>query len=184
MHTGRRILLLVAVVASGATVLGPSTVQARKKSAPPSDSKPQVAQQDESTQRPQGEPPSVGPMDIFADVERGWNSGNVDPILRHFGSQKVAISIEGTGPSGGKFSRNQSYYLLKDLFRYTLTRKFEFVQYRKPNEEGNETFAVAERHYQKSDDGRLFKDKVYVSLNLERAGDEERWVISEIKSIR
>jgi hypothetical protein len=182
MDSGRRILLLIAVLASVATVLS-STVQARKKSAPPSDSK-TVAQQDESSAKPQGDPSSLGPMDIFADVERGWNAGNVDPILRHFGSQKVAISIEGTGPSGGKFSRNQSYYLLKDLFRYTLTRKFEFVQYRKPSEEGNETFAVAERHYQKSDDGRLFKDKVYVSLNLERDGDAERWVISEIKSIR
>ena len=123
-------------------------------------------------------------MDVFADIERGWNSGNVDPILRHFGNQKVAISVQGTGPSGGTFSRNQSYYLLKDLFRYTLTRKFEFVQYRKPSDEGSQTFAVAERHYQKSDDGRLFKDKVYVSLHLERDGNQERWVVDEIKSIR
>ncbi|HEU4929809.1 MAG TPA: hypothetical protein VFU38_08260 [Candidatus Krumholzibacteria bacterium] len=125
-----------------------------------------------------------GPMDVFADIERGWNAGNVDPILRHFGSQKVAISVQGTGPSGGTFSRNQSYYLLKDLFRYTLTRKFEFVQYRKPSDDGSDTFAVAERHYQKSDDGRLFKDKVYVSLHLERDGEQERWVVDEIKSIR
>ncbi len=125
-----------------------------------------------------------GPMDVFADIERGWNAGDVDPILRHFGSQKVAISVQGTGPSGGTFSRNQSYYLLKDLFRYTLTRKFEFVQYRKPSDDGTQTFAVAERHYQKSDDGRLIKDKVYVSLHLERDGEQERWVVDEIKSIR
>lgn len=125
-----------------------------------------------------------GPMDVFADIERGWNAGDVDPILRHFGSQKVAISVQGTGPSGGTFSRNQSYYLLKDLFRYTLTRKFEFVQYRKPSDDGSDTFAVAERHYQKNDDGRLFKDKVYVSLHLEHDGEQERWVVDEIKSIR
>ena len=131
--------------------------------------------------QPQGTP---GPMDVFADIERGWNAGNVDPILRHFGSQKVAISVQGTGPSGGTFSRNQSYYLLKDLFRYTLTRKFEFVQYRKPSDDGSDTFAVAERHYQKSDDGRLFKDKVYVSLHLEHDGEQDRWVVDEIKSIR
>jgi hypothetical protein len=83
------------------------------------------------------------------------------------------------------FSRNQSYYLLKDLFRYTLTKKFEFVQYRKPeSDDDSDTFAVAERHYQKTDDGRLIKDKVYVSLHLERDGDEARWVVDEIKSIR
>ena len=45
-------------------------------------------------------------------------------------------------------------------------------------------FAVAERHYQKNDDGQLIKDKVYVSLHLERDGDDERWVVDEIKSIR
>jgi hypothetical protein len=125
-----------------------------------------------------------GPMDVFADIERGWNSRNVDMILRHFGTQKVAISVDGTGPSGGSFSRNQSYYLLKDLFRYTITRKFEFTQYRKPGEDGGQSFAIAERQYQKTDDGRLFKDKVYVSLHLEQADDGDHWVVDEIKSIR
>jgi hypothetical protein len=125
-----------------------------------------------------------GPMNVFADIERGWNARNVDLILRHFGSQKVAISVDGTGPSGGNFSRNQSYYLLKDLFRYTITRKFEFTQFRKPGDEGGQSFAIAERQYQKTDDGRLFKDKVYVSLHLEENDDGQRWVVDEIKSIR
>jgi hypothetical protein len=129
-----------------------------------------------------------GPMAVYADIENGWRENKVDKILRHFGRGKVTLSIEGTGPSGGQFSRNQSYYLLKDLFKYTITRKFEFVQYRKPNKEGKTTFAVAERHYQKRDDGRLFKDKIYVSLHLERSRDGdapgEHWVIDEIKSIR
>jgi hypothetical protein len=126
-----------------------------------------------------------GPMDVFADIERGWNSRNVDLVLRHFGAQKVAISVDGTGPSGGTFSRSQSYYLLKDLFRYTTTKKFEFVQYRKPGDEGGrDTFAIAERHYRKTDDGRLFTDKVYVSLHLEHADDRDRWVVDQIKSIR
>lgn len=129
-----------------------------------------------------------GPMAVFTEIEKAWNKKNVDGILRHFGGGKVTISIGGTGPSGGQFSKNQSYYLLKDLFKYTITRKFEFVQYRKPNREGKSSFAVAERHYQKRDDGRLFKDKIYVSLHLESvpSGDpaRNRWVIDEIKSIR
>jgi hypothetical protein len=181
MESRLRILLLGFVTVA---VLGPAAVPAAKKTSPG-----EVASQSRSS--PKDEPKggaeareAAGPMDVFADIERAWKAGQVDPILRHFGNQKVAISIQGTGPSGGTFSRNQSYYLLKDLFRYTLTRKFEFVQYRKPNEDGNETFAVAERHYQKSDDGQLIKDKVYVSLHLERDGKTERWVVDEIKSIR
>jgi len=125
-----------------------------------------------------------GPMDVFDDIEQGWISRNVDLILRHFGAQKVAISIDGTGPSGGSFSKSQSYYLLKDLFRFTVTKKFEFVQFRKSSEDGSQSFAIAERQYQRRDDGRLIKDKVYVSLHLERDGDRERWVVDEIKSIR
>jgi hypothetical protein len=137
--------------------------------------------------QPQGqsaENETPGPMDVFNDIEQGWTSRNVDLILRHFGSQKVAISVDGTGPSGGSFSRNQSYYLLKDLFRFTVTKKFEFVQFRKSSDDGSQSFAIAERHYQRRDDGRLIKDKVYVSLHLERDDGRERWVVDEIKSIR
>lgn len=176
MVTRLRILLIFMLLA--AAVSGPGTTPAQAKDS--------VASQESSNKGKKGRSgaDAAGPMDVFADIERGWNAGSVDPILRHFGNQKVAISVQGTGPSGGTFSRNQSYYLLKDLFRYTLTRKFEFVQYRKPSDDGSETFAVAERHYQKNDDGRLIKDKVYVSLHLERDGEQERWVVDEIKSIR
>jgi len=123
-------------------------------------------------------------MKVFSDIERAWNKENVNAILAHYGKGKVAISIEGTGPAGGKFSRNQSYYLLKDLFAYTVTRKFEFKQYRRPEDDGNTSFAVAERHFQRTDDGRLIKDKIYVSLHLEGSGQHSRWVVDEIKSIR
>lgn len=127
------------------------------------------------------------PMQIFSDIEKGWNAEKVDLILQHFGQGKVTISIDGTGPSGGEFSRNQSYYLLTDMFKYTITKKFEIVQYRKPEKSGYTSFVVAERYYQKTDDGRLFKDKIYVSLHLEPGGQKtgkQRWVVDEIKSIR
>jgi hypothetical protein len=129
----------------------------------------------------------VGPMEVFSDIEKGWNSETVGLILKHFGEGKVAISIDGTGPSGGHFSRNQSYYLLTDMFKYTITKKFEIVQYRKPSDNGNTSFIVADRFYQRTNDGRLFKDKIYVSLHLESAENApggKRWVVDEIKSIR
>jgi len=146
-----------------------------------------VSQQQGETAPDAQEPVEEGveaPLDVFADIEKAWKDGDVAGILSHFGRQKVWISVEGTGPSGGQFSRNQSYYLLKDLFKYTITRRFEFVQFRKPEEEGRTTFAVAERHFQRTDDGRLYKDKIYVSLHLESGSKEERWVVDEIKSMR
>jgi len=121
-----------------------------------------------------------GPIAVFAEVEAGWKSEQVQQILRHYGKGKVAISIEGSSPTGGQFSRNQSYYLFQDLFKFTITEKFQFVQYRHVSDGRDNVYAVAERRYKRNDDGRLFKDKIYVSLRPE----ENRWVISEIKSIR
>jgi hypothetical protein len=132
--------------------------------------KPRLAQPQEAT----------GPIAVFADVEAGWKNEEVQRILRHYGKGKVAISIEGSGPTGGQFSRNQSYYLFQDLFKYTITQKFQFVQYRHVSDGRDDVYAVAERHYKRNDDGRLYKDKIYVSLHRE----DGRWVISEIKSIR
>jgi hypothetical protein len=120
------------------------------------------------------------PLSIFADIERGWRGGNIDGILGHYGKSKVALSISGAGPKGGYFSKNQSYYLFKDLFKYTITKKFEFTQYRNIHDGDRKVYAVAERQYKRKDDGRLYQDKIYVSLQREN----ERWVISEIKSVR
>ena len=122
---------------------------------------------------------TLGPIGVFADIEEGWRKSKLDPILRHFGKAKVAISIEGD-ISGGTFSKSQTYYLLQDLFKYTITSKFEFVQYRNVSDGRVKVYAVAEREFRRNDDGRLFEDKIYVSLQLE----EDRWVISEIKSVR
>lgn len=180
-------VLVIALSAGLALLLLPEDTAARPQETASAEATGAVVSQkaDKEDKKETADPDeSAGPMAVFDDIELAWNKGNVDLILRHFGSQKVAISVEGTGPSGGSFSRNQSYYLLKDLFRYTITRKFEFTQYRKPGDEGGQSFAIAERQYQKTNDGRLFKDKVYVSLHLESDNDRERWVVDEIKSIR
>ena len=123
---------------------------------------------------------TLGPIGVFADIEDGWKKENVDKILRHYGKGKVAIAIEGIGPTGGEFSKNQSHYLFKDLFKYTITTKFQFVQYRNVSDDHARVYAVAERTYKRNDDGRVFQDKIYVSLQLEN----DLWVISEIKSVR
>jgi hypothetical protein len=153
-----------------------------------------VVPQQKSTEPPEKSTPEkrkkqspAGPMEIFSDIEKGWSAETVELILKHFGDGRVTISIDGTGPSGGQFSKNQSYYLLTDMFKYTITKKFEIVQYHKPDDTSNTSFVVAERFYQRTNDGRLFKDKIYVSLHLEPAKNVptgKRWVVDEIKSIR
>jgi hypothetical protein len=125
----------------------------------------------------------IGPMAVLDDIEAGWTSGNADLILRHFGANKVSIVIDGSGP-GGSYSKDQGYYVFKELFKATVTRKFVFIQIRNTNDESTSTFAIAERRYQRRDDGRQVKDKVYVSVHLEPGGDSGRWVLDEIKSIR
>lgn len=124
------------------------------------------------------------PMRVFADIEEAWGKGDVERILSHIGRGKVRFSVGGTGPSGGAFSRSQSYYLLRDLFQFTTTQRFEFVQFRTSTDDGRTTFAIAERHYQRTDDGRTYKDKIYISLHRDGRGEAARWVIDEIKSIR
>jgi len=180
-------LLLFGLVSPHNLALGPESALA-------SPGEVRIVSQQKSTEAPEKSVPEkessqsfVGPMEVFTDIEKGWNAESVDLILRHFGAGRVTISIDGTGPSGGQFSRNQSYYLLTDMFKYTITKKFEIVQYRKPEDTGNTSFVVAERFYQRTNDGRLFKDKIYVSLHLEPAEDVpsgQRWVVDEIKSIR
>jgi hypothetical protein len=134
---------------------------------------------------PQAEAPvteSAGPMPVLDDIQEGWANGDADLILRHFGSNKVNIVIDGSGP-GGSYSKDQGYYLFKDLFKATQTRKFVFIQIRNSGEGGSSTFAIAERRYQRRDDGRQIKDKVYISLHQEHS-EGGRWVLDEIKSIR
>ncbi len=125
----------------------------------------------------------LSPRQVFDEIERSWVNGSERGILKHYGKARVTLAVDGDRPQRAKVSKNQSYYLLKDLFKFTITRKFEFVQYRESPEAGT-AFAVAERHYQRADDGRLIKDKVYVALEFEGRPERGRWVVTEIKSIR
>jgi hypothetical protein len=123
------------------------------------------------------------PTDVLDDIQAGWTNQNAELILRHFGSNKVIISIDGSGP-GGSYSKDQGYFVFKELFKSTVTRKFVFVQIRTSNDDGTASFAIAERRYQRRDDGRQIKDKVYIALHVERERDSGRWVLDEIKAIR
>jgi hypothetical protein len=119
------------------------------------------------------------PAPVFASIERAWVIGNVDSVLGHFGSRKVAISLPG-GPQDGTFSRAQSYFILKDLFDATRTEEFSFVSIRQPEGQPHTALGSAERLFRRKDSSRLLQDRIFVLLALE----EGRWVVVEIKSVR
>jgi hypothetical protein len=174
-HAPASLLLLIGASAL-LLILHPVSIAADDREGPPDT----LVSGEDSIAKVTNKEDKVGPISVFADIEGAWQDEKVGDILRHYGKNKVTISIEGTGPAGGSFSKNQSHYLLKDLFDYTITERFEFVQYRNVKDGRSRVYAVAEREYKRNDDGRKFEDKIYVSLHLEN----DRWVISEIKSIQ
>jgi hypothetical protein len=174
--TAFTLLVLCGFVLSGAhQVVAKPPVVRTKPAAEQKPGKPPASEKSKSSKKED----NLGPIGVFADIEAGWSEEKVSLITKHFGDKKVNISLDG-GRVGGAFSRSQSHYLLKDLFEYTITERFEFVQYRNVTDGKAKVYAVAERSYKRNDDGRLFSDKIYVSLHQEK----DRWVISEIKSVR
>ena len=117
---------------------------------------------------------------IFSRIEKAWAAGDARALVRTFGRRKVFISLPDGGPAGGLFSRDQSYYILKDLFGTARTEEFAFVTIHGPEAERSTAFGLAKRVFRPRDAGSALRDRVFVSLVLE--GD--RWVVSEIKSVR
>jgi len=120
------------------------------------------------------------PADVFASIERAWVVGSADAVVAQFGKRKVYLSLPDGGPSGGHFSRAQSYFILKDLFAATRTEEFSFVSIRQPEEQPDNAIGLAERSFRRRDSSRALTDRIFVSLVRE----EHRWVVAEIKSVR
>jgi hypothetical protein len=117
---------------------------------------------------------------VFSSIEKAWAAGDARALVQTFGRRKVFISLPDGGPEGGLFSRDQSYYILKDLFGTARTEEFSFVTIHGPEAERSTAFGLAKRVFRPRDAGSALRDRVFVSLVLE--GD--RWVVSEIKSVR
>ncbi|MEW6686482.1 MAG: hypothetical protein AB1393_09815 [Candidatus Edwardsbacteria bacterium] len=117
-------------------------------------------------------------LQIFATIERAWQSGEVDSILQFVGEKRITLSFEKGGPKKGKFGKRQLRYVLGDLFKYTLLEKFSFVRYEEIRNHPEKAIALAEREYRLEKEGEIFKDKVEVILERE----EEKWMLVEINS--
>jgi len=112
--------------------------------------------------------------------ERAWMIGNAQGVVQQFGDRKVYISLPDGGPRGGQFSRDQSYFILKDFFDGTRTEEFSFLSIRQPEEQQDTAIGLATRTFRRRDSSRMLTDRIFVSLVLEGP----RWVVSEIKSVR
>lgn len=117
---------------------------------------------------------------VFASLERAWVIGNVDSVVGHFGKRKVHLSLPDGGPQDGVYSRNQSYFIFKDLFDGTRTEGFSFVAIRRAEDQPGTAIGRAERTFRRRGSSRLVQDRIFVSLVQEDA----RWVVAEIKSVR
>jgi hypothetical protein len=120
----------------------------------------------------------TGPLAVFAEVERAWTDGDVEALVELLDpEEKVRLEFAGGGPRGGWFNRDQAFFLLKDMFAYSSTERFEFRKYWNLDSQGRSPYAVAEREILTN--GALNEDEVYISLR--RRG--ESWYVGEIRSI-
>lgn len=125
-------------------------------------------------------PDSLRPAVVFASIERAWVTGDAAAVVQQFGKRKAYISLPDGGPQGGHFSRDQSYFILKDFFDGTRTEEFSFVTIRAPEEDRNSAIGQAVRSFRRRNSSRMLQDRIFVSLVLEDA----RWVVSEIRAVR
>lgn len=126
-------------------------------------------------------PPGLpdGPLAVFAALEKAWAEEDADAVVALLDPEdRVRIAMATAGPRGGWFNRDQAYFLVKDMFAFTETERFEFERYWNLDSRGRSPYAVAVRDLDGGGSGPR-TDRVYISLR-KRDG---AWYIGEIRSI-
>ncbi len=125
------------------------------------------------------------PLAALHEIEAAWRRADVRALIAHLGPGRVTIALDAERRHrSNTYSRDQAFFVFRDLFRSTRTVEFAFAQVR-TNARGRRTCsAVARWRYRRVDDGRERRGRVFVSLRREAQGDGARWVIDEIQAIR
>jgi hypothetical protein len=113
---------------------------------------------------------------VFERIARAWQQGRAETLAAFLGEGKVTITLPRV--VGGVLSKDQAEYVLRDMFKYSSTERFEFVKYDTFVSEG--VAGIAEWFYRSSKGGPVTKDRVSVWL-VKEGKDKPRWVIKEIK---
>lgn len=125
-------------------------------------------------------PPADHPLKVFKGIERAWNGGDAASIASFVGEGRVSIDVRGIGQRGGEFSRSQVLFLFRKMFESDEQTKFEFVKFHNLDKPDRKVFGIAYRSYKNIRSGKVYQDKVYVTLGREGPG----WVVAEIKTTR
>ena len=120
------------------------------------------------------------PLKVFKGIERAWQKENADGIAVYARSGRVFLDVRGIGKKGGYFSRSQVKYLFRDMFKVDEQLKFEFVKFKNLEEPDRKVYGIAYRSCKNHRSGKVFQDKVYVTLGREGSA----WVVTEIKTTR
>ena len=118
------------------------------------------------------------PPPVFKGIERAWQKGDAEALSKYTGKSKILLNVRGMEQASGYFSKPQFYFLFKNLFKVNRHERFVFVKYHNLERPDRKVYGIANRSYKNVRSGRLFQDKVYVTLK--REGEE--WVLVEIKS--
>jgi hypothetical protein len=91
---------------------------------------PAVGQESLAREPVEGAPESLdSPMAVFAALERFWSDDAGDSLIARVCPDRIRLSFRRIGPRDGTFERAQAEYLLADLFSFTRTDSFFFVEY-------------------------------------------------------
>lgn len=120
------------------------------------------------------------PLATFKGIEKAWIGEDASALSHFVGDAKVFVSIRGIGQRGGYFSRPQVHYLFKRMFKNYENVKFDFVKYHNLDDPERRVYGIAYRTYRNRRNGKMHKDKVYITLSKEGDG----WTVSEIKATK
>lgn len=120
------------------------------------------------------------PLKVFKGIERAWKKENADGLASFAGRGRVYLDVRGIGKKGGYYSKSQVKYLFKDMFKADDQLKFEFVKFHNLEKPDRKVYGIAYRSCKNNRSGKVFQDKVYVTLGREGPA----WVLAEIKTTR
>ena len=118
------------------------------------------------------------PLRVFKGIESAWQRENADAIAQYVGEDRVRLDVRGMGKKGGYYSKSQVKYLFMDMFKADDQLKFEFVKFHNLEEPDRKVYGIAYRSCKSNRSGKVFQDKVYVTLGREGP----TWVVAEIKT--
>lgn len=180
MRATRAIVIVISLLLAGLVASGEAEAQSRRRTKPRTppqqkEKEPAARTKEPAAVRPA---PKNAPLSVFRGLEAAWRAGNASALSRHVGSKRVYLRLADPGGTDGFYSQSQVYYLFKEIFKSYRQVAFEFVKFRNLDKPGRSVYGIATRSWKDTRSGRIFTDKVYVTLRLEGS----RWVVAEIKT--